>query len=285
MKGVGKGTLGRLLADICGRHGLPIASPQLLTGRFNLHLRDCILLFADEAFWAGDKAGEGTLKQLITEPRIMYEGKGSNAETGRNLVHVVMASNLDWVVPASIADERRFAVFDVDPKFKGDQEFWEAVNTELDNGGRAAFLHDMLARDISRFHPRNNLPVTEALAEQAMHSMDPIEEWFFGLIVGEQLPARVDDVNWHEREVGVWCSAFYEDYIQGLGHKARFSDNPTAFGLRLKKLCGGRFARKQKKVPEGSFLKAGMDGRAWFYVLPSLSDLKKKYAHILKAIN
>jgi len=32
-----------------------------LVGNFNAHLIDCVLLFADEAFWAGDKQGENTL--------------------------------------------------------------------------------------------------------------------------------------------------------------------------------------------------------------------------------
>lgn len=39
-------------------------------------LRDCIALFADEAFWAGDRAGESVLKMLVTEPVIPIEGKG-----------------------------------------------------------------------------------------------------------------------------------------------------------------------------------------------------------------
>jgi len=43
--------------------------------RFNAHLRDCIVLFADEAFFAGDKQNEGVLKVLITEPYLAIEGK------------------------------------------------------------------------------------------------------------------------------------------------------------------------------------------------------------------
>lgn len=54
-KGTGKGTLGRVLQHIAGAHGLHISSPEHITGRFNSHLQNCICLFADEAFWAGDK--------------------------------------------------------------------------------------------------------------------------------------------------------------------------------------------------------------------------------------
>ncbi len=48
-KGTGKGTFGRELVALAGRHGLHVSSPAHLTGRFNAHLRDCICLFADEA--------------------------------------------------------------------------------------------------------------------------------------------------------------------------------------------------------------------------------------------
>jgi hypothetical protein len=58
-----------------GQHGLRIQSREHLTGRFNPHLRDCCLLFADEAYWPGDKTAEGILKGLITEPDIPIEAK------------------------------------------------------------------------------------------------------------------------------------------------------------------------------------------------------------------
>src|SRR5678809_496640 len=51
-KGVGKGTLGRAFCHLFGPHGLQVASPSMLVGRFNMHLRDVVALFADEAFWA-----------------------------------------------------------------------------------------------------------------------------------------------------------------------------------------------------------------------------------------
>jgi hypothetical protein len=35
-----------------------------------------MLLFADEAFWAGDRKGEGALKRMVTEPTLFIEQKG-----------------------------------------------------------------------------------------------------------------------------------------------------------------------------------------------------------------
>jgi hypothetical protein len=64
-KGTGKGTLGNTMSKLFGQHALQISSALHLVGRFNSHLRDTVLLFADEAFWPGDKAAEGTLKRIV----------------------------------------------------------------------------------------------------------------------------------------------------------------------------------------------------------------------------
>ena len=74
-----------------------------------MHMAHCSLLFADEAYWPGDKAGEGELKRLITEPTLVIEPKGVDSFQVRNSLHVIIAGNEEWLVPAS-GDERRFAV-------------------------------------------------------------------------------------------------------------------------------------------------------------------------------
>ena len=58
-----------------------ISSVDHLAGRFNAHLRDACLLFADEAYWPGDRSDEGTLKRLITEPTLFIEAKGRDGVT------------------------------------------------------------------------------------------------------------------------------------------------------------------------------------------------------------
>jgi hypothetical protein len=74
-EGTGKGTLAQALLHILGQHGLTISNAKHLTGNFNGHLRDCASLFADEAFYAGDKQHVGVLKALITEPSLTIESK------------------------------------------------------------------------------------------------------------------------------------------------------------------------------------------------------------------
>ena len=111
-QGVGKGFLARAFGKLFGRHFVHVSNAQHLTGNFKAHLRDCAVLFADEAFYAGDRRHASTLKTLVTEDSIMVEPKGVDTEMAPNCLHILMASNEDWVVPAGIK-ERRFCVLDV----------------------------------------------------------------------------------------------------------------------------------------------------------------------------
>lgn len=262
MKGTGKGTLGRALVALSGGSGLHIASPHQLVGHFNSHLQNCICLFADEAFWAGDKAGESVLKQLVTEPTITYEGKGRDAVMGKNHVHIVMASNNDWVVPAGLDGERRFAVFNVNEKRKGDKEFFLALNKQLVEGGLAGLLYDMLQRDIEDWHPRDNVPQTEALSEQIEMSLSVEESWWDGLLEAGRLPDFLSDLPWHQQAVLVDTDELYRNYVahaQMLGVRPR---TKQGWGMKIKRKAGVN--SHQIVLSDGH--------KVWRWVIPRLEE-------------
>jgi hypothetical protein len=175
-KGTGKGTLGNWLIRLLGQHGIHVTHAKHLVGAFNAHLRDAVFVFADEAFFAGDKAHEGVLKALVTEPSITIEAKYQNAVTIANMTHILMASNSDWVVPAS-GDERRYCVMAVSDSRIGDRAYFTRLNAQMEKGGLAAMLHDLLAHDLSKFNVRD-VPQTEALADQKRHSLDSLHRWW-----------------------------------------------------------------------------------------------------------
>lgn len=186
-KGTGKGVFARAIKRLFGQHGLQITSPAQLTGRFNAHLRDCCLLFADEAIVPEDKKAESVLKGLITEPELAVEGKGANVIQARNRLHIIMASNEDWVIPAGV-DERRFAVFEVEDQYRGDRAYFKALTEQMNNGGLAAMLHAFQARDISNWHPRDNIPKTEALRAQKEKSLKPFDAFMINVAEEGVLP-------------------------------------------------------------------------------------------------
>lgn len=275
-KGTGKSTLGRALCRIAGAHGLQIGSPGLLVGRFNSHLQDCVCLFADEAFWAGDKSGESVLKMLVTEPTIAYEGKGRDAVQGRNHVHLMMASNNDWLVPAGMDGERRFAVFNVNEKRRQDSAFFDALNRQLEQGGHAGFLHDMLARNISDWHPRDNVPQTEALREQIELSQSPEESWWESLLDSGKVPGIVSvhssgqrvsemafDAPWGDLPVEVEKDVLHAHYVS---HALQLRQRPRdkkALARRIMKRAG---IEVRQAVVDGT--------RIWRWVLPPIEQAR-----------
>lgn len=175
-EGCGKGTLAKALLHILGQHALGISHAKHLTGAFNGHLRDCVFLFADEAFYAGDKQHVGVLKSLITEPILTIEAKHQNAIQAANMLHVLMASNEEWVVPASL-DARRFFVLSVSDLVAGDHRYFGELWAQMEAGGYAAMLHDLLAHDLAGFNVRA-VPTTAALQQQRKMSLPIPEAWW-----------------------------------------------------------------------------------------------------------
>lgn len=205
-KGTGKSLFGRYVVRLFGRHGMHITHAPHLTGRFNAHLQDCCVLFADEAFFAGDKVHEGALKGLITEHTLTIEGKYRNAVTVRNRLHVLIASNKDWVIPASV-DERRFAVLEALDTRRGDRAYFAALVAQMDNGGLAAMLDELQHRDIVGFEVRD-VPLTEALQVQKALSLSSLERWWLAVLERGFL--------WKSRHGAPWFTDWHDFYTTEL---------------------------------------------------------------------
>jgi hypothetical protein len=219
-RGTGKGTLGNTLVRLFGQHGVQISNAKYLTG-FNAHLRDACFLFADEAYWPGDKSAEGDFKRLITEPSLFIEGKGRDAVTSANKLHVMMASNEDWIVPAG-ERERRYAAFDVSEKHIQEEKYFDPLYAQLENGGYGAMLHDLLQHDVNGWHPRR-LPKNNALLAQQQRSLSPLDSWWAELLETGTLEGADPDAP--NRAV----SNEYQREISSTGFGARYVRQPGLF--------------------------------------------------------
>jgi hypothetical protein len=179
-RGSGKGTLGNAMCRIFGQHAQHISSPDHLAGRFNHHLRTCSFLFADESYGPKDKSAEGVLKRLITEPTLTIEQKGHDVVEQPNFLHVLLASNNEWVVPAG-PFERRFVVLRVAESHRQDPRWFGPIYQQLREGGYAAIFYDLLHRDLTNWHPREIVRTSELVRQQA-ESLNPFEDWWFELL-------------------------------------------------------------------------------------------------------
>lgn len=175
--GTGKSFFAKTFGRLFGRHYLAVADSKRLISNFNSHLRDCVVLFADEAFYAGDKKHESILKALITEDTLAIEAKGKDIEMGSNCLHIIMASNEDWAVPASM-DDRRFFILEVADEHRNSHQYFAEIQKQLENGGYAALLDMLLKLDISKFNVRER-PATGALNVEKEMSLGPVEAYWY----------------------------------------------------------------------------------------------------------
>jgi len=240
-QGTGKSFFAKVFGGLFGRHFLQVSDPKHLVGSFNAHLRDCVVLFGDEAFFAGDKSHESVLKTLITEENMQIERKGFDVEQSPNYTHLIMASNSQWVVPAG-ANERRFFCLDVGTQFRQDSKHFAEIANQMENGGKEALLDYLLSYDLSNYEVRA-VPATDALRDQKHLTRDAVESWWFGkLMDGHQIG---DEPQWRHEIV---CDDLLKDFVEWTkDFNIRHRVGPAQVGQFLKKLCPG-LTRKQKSV-------------------------------------
>ena len=112
-----------------------------------------------------------------------------------------MASNEEWVVPASL-EARRFFVLDVSNEKVGHYDYFKAIQDELDAGGYGAMLHDLLKVGLANFKVAA-VPQTEGLATQKKLSLKTHEQWWLdvlqrGYVWKSKFGLEEDFHVWHE---------------------------------------------------------------------------------------
>jgi hypothetical protein len=268
-QGAGKGMIARAIGRILGQHFMPVTQASHFLGRFNAHLQDVLLLFADEAFWAGDKSLEGILKALITEPMIVVERKGRDPIVMPNRIHLMMASNQDWVIPTDMGD-RRFCVVDVPGTHVKQSSYFAAIHHELmESGGLEAMLWDLLHRQMDRppVLPSSGAARRSALEQKKM-SMSPIEQWFFTKLINGRLLATRP--GWPDECLK---SELHEDYLksmESLNINRRASE--TMLGMALMKLLPTLRTTRHTE---------GYD-RPRYWVVPSLEESRNTFCDIIR---
>lgn len=275
LRGTGKSKVGEVLGSLFRAHYFQVDDARYVTGQFNAHMASCIVLQADEAVWAGDKAAEGRLKGLITAAFQMIEAKGIDPIRVANFVRLMMTSNEDWVVPAGM-DERRYAVFDVASHVKENREYFKALDEELDNGGRRAFLADLLSLDLDKAPSVHAAPKTAALLEQKMRSFDPVTAWLYQRLLDGSMTRRSS--HWTDT---VAIDTVHGDYLRWAEKQGqRRRHNEIEFSLAVRRTIPG-ILRKRKFIDIEEHDDAGFSmtvrRRKWCWELPKIEDARAAF--------
>ncbi len=262
--GIGKGVFANHIGKLLGIHYMPITQAGQLTGKFNGHMADKLLMFVDEGWWSGERNGAGILRALITEPNVTIEMKGRDAVTIQNFTRFIIAANADWVVPLGMGDERRFLMLDVGILAQRNTEYFKQMQEQLDNGGYEALLAYLLEYKYEEALPRSILQ-TQALQDNKIYSMpDELKWWHECLIKG-----KIGDYNLGEGTESNYLETnkFFEAYYKWC---ERMRYNPHAFNILPKKFKGVLDFNKKERL--------GLDSkREQFYHLFPLAALRQQF--------
>lgn len=268
-KGVGKNAWVECLRMLLGRHSLVTSDGRYMTGHFNSHFENLLLIVFDEASWPGDKAAEGALKNLITGAQHIIERKGKEPYAVDNVIRVIIIGNEDWLFPAS-PDERRAAIFDVGDRRKQDHPFFKALMEGMKNGGREVLLRYLLDYDIAGVN-LNEAPCTSALLDQKIETLDPLRAFWYSCLRKGHIPETDYDGGWPTPEGGpvksVECQVIQDAFKRELITRRIKSRVPAEVAVGRTMASLGVPHRRQR-----------VDGkRVYAYDVPSLKQCREKW--------
>lgn len=170
-QGSGKTFWAERFMEFFGIHALTLDDEDQVVGNFNKHLMNKSVIFADEAFFAGNRRHAAKLKTLITRPDLFVEPKGVDGFTAPKMFRLIMASNDEHIIQAE-RDDRRNLVLRVDAgEHNQDRDYFARMHQEWREGGRTALFRWLTgaqwgaAVGDGRFRMWER-PVTAALQEQ-----------------------------------------------------------------------------------------------------------------------
>ncbi len=279
LQGTGKGVYVENFGALFGIHYVTVYRLDQVTGRFNSHQKNILLLHANEATCCHDKVSEGVIKGLITDHQVPIEYKGKDIISIRNYKRIIVATNEDWAVPMGM-DDRRFLVLDVNPAKKEDKEYFKAIAQQMENGGLEALMHDLLTEDLTGFDVRT-VPFSASNFDQKLHSSPPIIQWWFDCLCdGRTVQANfaVSPDGWNTQPshdelfttFTAWCR---ESRLTPLS-------KPT-FGRAFRKLLPGLILGESRRlIHNGEF--EGNGKRQRVYILPSLEECREAFQRFSK---
>jgi hypothetical protein len=273
LEGCGKSLLGRTLKALLSKHYMSVSQQRHLVGNFNSHLQGKLVIHADESFWAGDKQARGALLDLVTGDTLNIEMKGAELYSIDNFIRLLVTGNPDWQVPAGWNARRWFVLTD-SGRFVGNHKFFEALVGQMERGGYGRLLYDLLRWDHKQVNLRE-VPKTEGLMAQKIHSASPEESWLMDLLNRGVLPGGCKMPNACAKHL------LLEQFVQRSGWQQGRSSE-TKLGLFLKKrlprLESARVLIRYYKTFRNMRDDFPSEERARVWVFPSLAECREAFA-------
>jgi Family of unknown function (DUF5906) len=233
-KGTGKSKVAEALSALLGAHSITVSQPHHLTGHFNSHLSQAILVTAEEAIWAGDKKSEGALKHMITSEDAVVEKKGVDAIKVQSLARIMFIGNDPWIFPAT-EDERRLFALECGDACRMNLDYFRAIDLQLYGSvdgkkgnadwrecvGIRSLLTLFLSVDLSAFQIRR-IPETVGLNRQRELTLDTVTRYFMECLNEKRIGSKPDpvfedkwiDLEWSDAPNTVLTNSIYMGYLK-----------------------------------------------------------------------
>lgn len=270
-EGGGKGIITDILSEYFKHHHLTATHTRDITGRFNDKLATSIFVSINEAVWGGNKENEGILKTLATDRTITIEKKFIQKFEVRNCTHTIISSNNDWYAPLDKSD-RRYFMLTLDNSICGDHDYFDRLASEIESGGKNAFIQFLYDRDICQFKPKIMPKVnSEERARIKNIGLNSIGSWVVDLIHCEELTTldpddqsdRIDSSQWRAMPIEIPSRLLYKDYIAFCRSQNMHPETSTAVG----RFFSTRFGVKRRR--------SSGERRPIVYILPKISDCQQ----------
>jgi hypothetical protein len=242
-KGTGKNSIFDPIVLLFGRHAMITGEPEMIVGRFNIHLMTLSFAVLDDAIFAGDPRQSDRIKPRVTGKTQHYEQKGMDPVQGVNRCAYVLLTNHEYVWQAT-GDERRAVVVEAGELLRGNLEFWVRYHAWVEGHGPAALLHYLQGVDLTGFNPRA-IPKGEVLRKQIELTAlrEPAAAWWHQCLTegairwrvnGLDRVAHLDDM----AETEIDRVALRQSYEQSAVARGRVSTDWSAVSKRLKTWAG-----------------------------------------------
>jgi hypothetical protein len=270
LQGTGKNSFVGPVGALVGKSFGEYTDMEKVVGRFTGHLKNKLIIHANEATWGGDKKKEGILKALITDKERAVEMKGKDVFSVKNYARLIISSNNDWVTPVGL-DDRRFVFCNVSSKRKTDPEYFKALREEIgteEEGYKPEFLNallnDLFQEELSQFSPQER-PQSNAAAgwDLKVMSMSSHQSFIYEWLNRGEM-SHYDTV---DGMLGFHKLRFSDFYTQYENHCDKYKDN---FMLKQKAFSMKTFG---KMIPiEGDSRK---DSKSRYYIVPNMNECRK----------
>jgi len=256
--GCGKSIVMDYLREIMGRSAIEVNDSSSITGKFNEHLAEKLLVVLDESDF---KKSMNKLKNIISSKTLEIEPKGMAKIWVNNCVRIVVTTNSGDTVEVSLGTERRFYILacsdywvqpaDADKRVKEDKvKYFNAIQNQMEEEGGL----DQMFYDLKTFNPEKHglsfsadlmmAPMTEGLREESATSVGSDISFISSFIqngyLGEVPLKDLEEVCLHEKEESLVPRKIIQEHFYANIDKTRSEMPKTPFEVKkiLERVAG-----------------------------------------------